>query len=76
MKKGIKVDFPGSASDKDPACQCRRCKRYGLDPWVGKIPWRRKWQPTLEFLPGKYHVQRSLVGYSPWSLKEWTQLSN
>ena len=43
IKKDIKVDFPGNASDKDPACQCRRCKRYGFDPWVGKIPWRRKW---------------------------------
>ena len=40
------------------------------DPWVGKIPWRRKWQPTLVFLPGEPHGQRSLVGYSPWGLKE------
>ena len=39
-------------------------------PWVGEIPWRRKWQPTLVFLPGKSHGQRSLVGYSPWSWKE------
>ena len=37
----------------------------GLDPWVGKIPWSRKWQPTPVFLPGKSHGQRSLVGYSP-----------
>ena len=36
-----------------------------FDPWVGKIPWRRKWQPTLVLLPGKFHGQRSLVGYSP-----------
>jgi len=35
------------------ACQCRRCKRHGFHPWVGKIPWRKKWQPTLVFLPGK-----------------------
>ena len=35
----------------------------GLDPWVGKIPWRREWQPTPVFLPGKPHEQRSLVGY-------------
>ena len=34
--------------------------------WVGKIPWRRKWQPTLVFLPGESHGQRSLAGYSPW----------
>ena len=46
--------------------QCRRC---GFDPWVGKIPWRRKWQPILVFLPGKFHGQRSLVGYSSWGRK-------
>ena len=40
------------------------------DPWVGKIPWRRAWQPTPVFLPGKFHEQRSLVGYSPWGHKE------
>ena len=39
-------------------------------PWVGKIPWRRKWQPTPVSLPGKSHGQRSLVGCSPWGLKE------
>ena len=43
-----------------------RCKRRGFNPWVGKIPWRRKWQPTPVFLPGEFHGQRSLVGYSPW----------
>ena len=42
----------------------------GFDPWVGKIPWRRKWQPTSVLLPGKSHGQRSLVGYSPWGHKE------
>ena len=42
----------------------------GSDPWVGKIPWRRKWQSTPGLLPGKSHGQRSLVGYSPWGLKE------
>ena len=41
-----------------------------FDPWVGKIPWRRKWQPTPVLLPGKSHGQRSLVGYSPWDHKE------
>ena len=41
-----------------------------FDPWVGKIPWRRKWQLTPVFLPGESHRQRSLVGYSPWGLKE------
>jgi len=38
----------------------------GFDPWVGKIPWRRKWQPTPVFLLGELHGQRSLAGYSPW----------
>ena len=38
----------------------------GFDPWVRKSPWGRKWQPTPEFLLGKSHEQRSLVGYSPW----------
>ena len=45
--------------------------RLGFDPWVGKIPWRRGWQPTPGFLPGESHGQRSLVGYSPWGHKEW-----
>ena len=40
-------------------CQCRR---RGFDPWVGKIPWRKKWQPMPVLLPGKSHGQRSLVG--------------
>ena len=41
-----------------------------FDPWVGKIHWRREWQPTLVFLPGESHEQRSLTGYSPWGHKE------
>ena len=47
-----------------------QCKRAGLDPWVGKIPWRRKWLPTPVFLPGKAHGQGSLAGYSPGGGKE------
>ena len=39
-------DFPGGAIGKEPVCQCRRCRRCGFHPWVGKIPWRREWQPT------------------------------
>jgi len=42
----------------------------GVIPWVRKIPWRRKWQPTAVLLPGKSNGQRSLVGYSPWVHKE------
>ena len=49
---------------------CLHCGRPGFDPWVGKIPWRRKWQSTPVLLPGKSHGQRSLVGYSPWGRKE------
>ena len=51
---------------KEPTSQCRRHRRCGFDPWAGKIPWRRKWQPTPVFLPGESHGGRSLVGYSPW----------
>ena len=57
-------------SGKEPACQCRRHKRRGFDPWVRRIPWRRKWQPTPVFLPGECHGQRSLAGYSPQGRKE------
>ena len=59
------MGFPGGASGKEPACQCRRLKRLGFSPWVGKIPWRRARQLTPVFLPGKSHGQRSLGGYSP-----------
>ena len=48
----------------------RRQKRHGFDPWARKILWRRAWQPTPVFLPGKSHGQRSLAGYSLWDLKE------
>ena len=42
--------FPGGTGDKEPACQCRRCKRLGFDSWVEKIRWRRAWQPTPSIL--------------------------
>ena len=58
------------ASGKEPSCQCRRCKRCQFHPWVGKIPWRRKSQPTPVCLPGKPHGQRSLVGYRLQGCKE------
>ena len=50
---------------------CLQCGRPRFDPWVGKIPWRRKWQPTPVFLPGEFHGQWSLVGCRPWGHKEW-----
>ena len=49
---------------------CLQCRWSEIDPWVGRIPSRRKWQPTPVFFPGESHGQRSLVGYSPWSWKE------
>ena len=47
--------FPGGTSGKELACQCRRHKRGGFNPWVGKSPWRRAWQPTLIFLQATVH---------------------
>ena len=44
--------------------------RFRFDPWVGKIPWRKKWQPTPVFLPEETYEQRNLVGYSPWGCKK------
>ena len=55
---------------KNPAAHTGDAKDGGFDPWVRKIPWRRKWQPTPVFFPGEFHGQRSLVGYSPWGRKE------
>ena len=57
-------------SEEESTCQCRRCRRHGLDPWVGRIPWRRAWRPTPVFLPGESHGQKSLAGYSPWGHRE------
>ena len=64
--------YSGDTSGKEPAYQCRRLKRHGIDPWVGKIPQRRKWL----FLPGESHEQRSLAGYSPWGCKELDMTAN
>ena len=59
-----------------PAYACQ-CMRRGFDPWVWKIPWRRQWQSTSVFLPGKFHGQRSLTGYSPWiTILDMTELLN
>ena len=55
-----------AASGKEPACQCRRCKRHRFDPWVREILWKRKWQPIPVFLPGESHGQSNLMGYSAW----------
>ena len=62
--------LPQWLSGRESACLWRRRKRHRFDPWVGKIPWRTKWQPTPVFLPGQLHGQRILEGYSPWGGKE------
>ena len=60
--------LPCWLSGEESACQCRR---WRLDPWFRKIPWRRKWQLGPVFLPGKSHGQRSLAGYKSWGCKQW-----
>ena len=62
--------FPGSTVVKNPPASAGDAKRCGFYSQVTKILWIRKWQPTLVFLPGKFHGQRGLVGYSPWGPKE------
>ena len=62
--------FPGGISSEEPAYQGKRHKRRRFDPWVRKIPCRRKWLPTPVRLPREFHGQRSLVGYSLCSHKE------
>ena len=57
-------------SGKEAACRCRRRRKGGFNPSVRKIPLSGKWQPTPVFLPGQFHGQSSLVGYSPWGHKE------
>ena len=54
------MGFPDGPSSKESTCQCRRRKRHGFDPWVGKIPCSRKWESAQVFLPGKFHGQLSL----------------
>ena len=64
------LGLPWWLSGKVSVCQCRSHIRRELNPWVGKIPWRRKWEPTPVFLPGEFHGQRTLAGYSPVASKE------
>ena len=70
LTKDQQVGFPGGASGKEPTCQCRRYKRLGFDPWVGKIPWRRTWQPTPVFLPGESYGQSSPQGCTELDMTE------
>ena len=69
-----KDKLPWWLNDKQSAYQCRR---HGFSPWSGKIPWRRKWQPTPVFLPGEPHGQSSSMCYGSWSqsqtwFSDWT----
>ena len=70
--------LPRWLSGSESACQCRRYRRCGFDPWVGKNPWERKCQPTPVFLPGKF---RATENWKTWQAivhgvtKSWTQLS-
>ena len=64
------IHFPGGASGKESTCQCRRHKRQMFKLWIGKIPWRRAWQPTLVFLRWESHGQMSLADYSPCGCEE------
>ena len=59
------VGFPSGSVLKN----LLQCRRHGFNPWVGKVLWRKKWQPTLVFLPGKSHGHKSLAGYSSWGCK-------
>ena len=67
MSKHIKWGFSGSSVIQNPPANAGGC---GFNSWVRMILWRRKWQPTPVFLPGKSHGQRTLVGYVPWAHKE------
>ena len=69
IRKCIDLFLLGGSVVKNSPCQCRRHRRWEFDLWVGKIPWRRKWQPTPVFLPGRSPGQRSLAGCSPWGHK-------
>ena len=73
MVKELKVKqsvSPGGSVVKNLPVNARRCRRCGFDPWVGKIPWRRPWQPILVFFSGESHGQKSLVDYSSQGCKE------
>ena len=67
------MSFPGVSEAKESAFNA---EDPDLTPGMGRFPWRREWLPTLVFLLGKSHGQRSLAGYSPWGHKSQTRVSN
>ena len=71
--------FSPTSVGKESSCNAGirlQCRRPGFNSWVQKIPWRRKWQPTPVFLPGKSHGQERLGDYSPWGRKRQTRFSD
>ena len=56
--------------EKNPPVSTGDSRDMGSIPELGRLPWRRSWQPTPVFLPGEFHGWRSLVGYSPWGRKD------
>ena len=68
--QGYELSFGPLGFNKKIHLQFRKCRKCRFDPWVGKIPWRRKWQPALVFLPGESYKQRSLEHYSLRGHKE------
>ena len=61
--------FPGGLNGKKSTCQSRRCRRLRFDPWFGKVPWRRKWQPTPVLLLEKFHGQEEPGGLQSMRLQ-------
>ena len=70
------LKLPWWLSGKESSCQFRRCRRHGFDPWVRKIPWRRKWQPTPVFLPGESTDRGVWWATVHWVPKSQTRLSD
>ena len=70
LKCKTSVTFRKETCLKVSACNAGAAGRHGFDPWVGKIPLKKAWQPAPVFSPGEFHGQRSLAGYSPWLCKE------
>ena len=74
LEESCNLHFVGASLVAQMVKNLPECRRPGFSSWVGKIPWRRAWQPTPAFLHGESHGQRSLVGYSPWGhrvRKDW-----
>ena len=74
LKISLCYSLPRWLSGKESACQCRRCKICGFDPWVKKIPWSRNWQLTVVFLSGKFHGERRMWATIHRVTKSWTRL--